>query len=73
MHDEPPPEKPPSDATQKVGGTPEKKTEPKDLDPALTQPLQKLEQVRDQDSPAKLFRLLDTDKKNEPKKKGKDW
>lgn len=76
MKDPPPPpsEKPPSQETQKVGGTPDKKGEaPKNTDPALTLPLQKLDQLRNQDSPAKLFQLMEGDKKSDPKKKGKDW
>lgn len=72
MKEPPPP--PPSNETQKVGGAPERKTgEPKDVDPALVLPLQKLEQLRNQDSPAKLFQLMDGSKKPEPAKKGKDW
>jgi Ca-activated chloride channel family protein len=71
---EPPPTPPPSGETQKVGGAPEKPPgEPKDVDPALTLPLQKLEQLRNEDSPAKLFQLMEGEKKPEPAKKGKDW
>ncbi|MDB6169989.1 MAG: von Willebrand factor type [Verrucomicrobia bacterium] len=68
----PPP--PPSPDTQKVGGAPEKKDgEPPPSDPQLALPLQKLDQLRNQDSPAELFQLMDTDKKSAPRKKGKDW
>ena len=67
----PPP--PPSHDTQKVGGAPEKKPDQAPLDPQLAVPLQKLDQVRNQDSPAQLFQLMDADKKAPPKKKGKDW
>ena len=42
-------------------------------DPSLALPLQKLDQLRNQDSPAELYQLMDTDKKSPPKKKGKDW
>jgi len=66
---------PPSHQTQKVGGVPEKKEGDKvPVDPALALPLQKLDQLRNQDSPAELFQLMDAD--NKPvasKKKGKDW
>jgi Ca-activated chloride channel family protein len=67
-----PPQPPPGD-TQKVGGTPEKREEQKEqADPALAMPLQKLERVRDQDSPAQLFQLMEADKRPPPKP-GKDW
>ena len=67
---EPPP--PPSHDTQKVGGAPEKKAD-QPTDPQLAVPLQKLDQVRNQDSPAQLFQLMDAGQKPPPKKKGKDW
>jgi Ca-activated chloride channel family protein len=69
------PPQPPSQETQKVGGVPEKKDgEKTPADPALALPLQKLDQLRNQDSPAQLFQLMDGDKKTAaPKKKGKDW
>jgi Ca-activated chloride channel family protein len=67
-----PTEPPPSSETQKVGGT-EKKEPPENLDPALTLPLQKLEQLKDHDSPARLFQIMEGEKKPTPAKKGKDW
>ena len=71
---EPPANPPPSGETQKVGGAPEKPPgEPKEVDPALTLPLQKLDQLRSEDSPAKLFQLMEGEKKPMPAKKGKDW
>ena len=72
---EPPPPPPPEDpGTQKVGGQPEKKeSEQQPADPSLALPLQKLEQLRNQDSPAHLFQLMEGDKKSAPKTKGKDW
>ena len=36
-------------------------------------PLQKLEQLRNQDSPAKLFKLMQGDPGRTPDKKGKNW
>lgn len=71
---EEPPPPPPSENMQKVGGAPEKKEDqPKDpLDPALAQPMQKLEQLRNQDSPAQLFQLMEGERKP-TKKPGKDW
>jgi Ca-activated chloride channel family protein len=69
--EEPPP--PPPQSTQKVGGAPEKKEEAKQpLDPALALPMQKLDQLRNQDSPAQLFQLMEGDRKS-TKKTGKDW
>jgi len=67
-----PNEPPPSSETQKVGGT-EKKEPPENLDPALALPLQKLEQLKDKDSPARLFQIMEGEKKPTPAKKGKDW
>jgi len=72
---EPPPPPPPEDpGTQKVGGTPEKKeSEQQPADPSLALPLQKLEQLRNQDSPAHLFQIMEGEKKPATKPKGKDW
>lgn len=64
-----PPEPPPS-GTQKVGGQQEKK--PAEENPELAMPLQKLDQVRNQDAPARLYQLMEGKKPEQPKK-GKDW
>jgi Ca-activated chloride channel family protein len=71
--DQPPPPPPPQESgTQKVGG--EKKDQPPEqADPSLALPLQKLDQLRNQDSPAQLFQLMDGEKKPGQKKAGKDW
>jgi len=70
--EQPPP--PPQDQTQKVGGVPEKKDQAETpTDPSLALPMQKLEQLRNQDSPAELFQLMEGDKNPTPKKKTKDW
>lgn len=70
--EEPPP--PPSQDTQKVGGAPEQKEQQKQaVDPSLALPLQKLDQLRNQDSPAQLFQLMEGDRKQPGKKSGKDW
>lgn len=61
---------PPQPQTQKVGGQKEKKEE--QVDPTLAVPLQKLEQVRNQDSPAKLQQLMQGQPQKQSKK-GKDW
>jgi Ca-activated chloride channel family protein len=69
--DQPPP---PADPTeqQKVGGTPEKKEGDDNKDPALAVPLQKLDQLKNQDSPVQLYQLMQGNKPT-PKKTGKDW
>lgn len=67
----PEPKPQPQPGTQKVGGQQEKKpAEP--VDAELAMPLQKLDQVRHQDSPAKLQQLLQG---QQPKQKtpGKNW
>jgi Ca-activated chloride channel family protein len=63
---------------QQVGGTPEKKPEEQQeqADPALALPLQKLDQLRNLDSPAQLFQLMEGDRKGERKtapRTGKSW
>ena len=65
---QPPPPKP---GTQKVGGQKEEKPT-EQVDPELAMPLQKLDQVRNQDSPAKLQQLMQG-KQEKPKATGKDW
>lgn len=67
----PPPPQPQPQQTQKVGGQKEKKEE-RPLDPDLALPLQKLEQVRNQDSPAKLQQIMQGQPQKQSKK-GKDW
>ncbi len=74
----PPPTSPqtPTDSTetQKVGGQSTKETSREDIeDPQLVIPLQKLDQLRNQDSPAKLFRMMEGPPSSTPAKKGKDW
>ncbi len=73
-----PPDKPqqPSEQTEESSGetqtvgTAQQQTTP--VDPSLSIPLQKLEQVRNQDSPARLFQLMQ-DPNAQPEKPGKDW
>lgn len=70
----PPPPKPQPGETQKVGGAPEKQDPAQSADPTLAVPLQKLEQLRNDDSPAELFQMMDADRKPAaPKPKSKDW
>ena len=81
MKDQPPEPKPqtpdpntqpPKPGTQKVGGQQDKHPEEQNENPELAMPLQKLEQVRDQDSPAKLQQIMQG-QQPKPKTPGKDW
>jgi Ca-activated chloride channel family protein len=72
MKDQPPPP-PPEGDTQQVGGNPDKKPADASADPSLAMPLQKLDQLRNQDSPAKLFKLMQGEPQPAPAKKGKNW
>lgn len=70
--DPPPPPPPPSGGdTQQIGGQQEKRNEAAE-NPELTIPLQKLEQLRNQDSPARLHQLMQ-DPQGRPATKGRDW
>jgi Ca-activated chloride channel family protein len=68
----PPKPPPPQAATQKVGGQQDKKPEDQLQDPELAMPLQKLDQVRNQDSPAKLQQMMQG-QQQKTKPTGKDW
>ncbi len=63
---------PPKPGTQKVGGQQDRQPEQQNQDPELAMPLQKLEQVRNQDSPAKLQQIMQG-QQQKPKTPGKDW
>lgn len=65
---EPPPQ-PDAGETQSVGGQSERRPR---HDPALAVPLQKLEQLKQHDSPAKLYQLMQ-DPNARPPDKGSDW
>ena len=69
----PPP--PPSGATKQVGGVRDDQPyDPAKADPALASSLQKLEQVKNDDSPAKLNALMRRgEPATAPDKKGKNW
>jgi Ca-activated chloride channel family protein len=59
---------------QQAGGASEQpSTDPARQDPNLTIPLQKLDQVKQGDSPARLFQLLQGPASGQPATKGKDW
>ena len=67
-------EQPPSSEMQQAGGAPTSGVaDPARLDPTLTGPLQKLDQVKQGDSPAHLFQLLQGPSTAPPAPKGKDW
>ena len=72
----PPPKPEPNQAntgeTQKIGGQPRQQPGAK-TDPTLALPIQKLDQLRNQDSPAELFQMLDSRENKPPPKKGRDW
>lgn len=58
---------------QKVGGQ-DKKDSTDQVDPSLTLPLQKLEKIKEQDSPARLFQILEGQKKKgAPADPGRNW
>jgi Ca-activated chloride channel homolog len=69
--EEPPPPPAEDKNMQPVGGQREHPDAPKE-DPALALPRQKLDQLRNQDSPAQLFQLMEGERKP-TKKNGKDW
>jgi Ca-activated chloride channel family protein len=58
--------------TQKIGGQPRPPQGAK-ADPSLALPIQKLDQLRNQDSPAELFQMLDSRDNKPSPKKGRDW
>ena len=68
----PPPEKANTGETQKIGGQPRQPRDAK-ADPSLVLPIQKLDQLRNQDSPAELFQMMDSRENKPPPKKGRDW
>lgn len=74
MDEKPEPPEPKPGEMQQVGGA-EKNSDssPEQMDPALAVPLQKLQKIRDQDSPAKLFQMMDDSPESSPKQKGKTW
>ncbi len=64
----------PPGGNQQVGGRAEnKRPDPAQADPALTAPLQKLDQLRDQDAPAELFQMIENNEPHPPETKGKNW
>lgn len=70
---EPPKPPEPSAETQKVGGQSLKEAQTKPADPKLTVSLQKLEMIRQQDSPAQLHQLMEGQRAPTTGGKGKNW
>jgi Ca-activated chloride channel family protein len=69
---QPEPPKPNTGETQKVGGQPQRPQEAKN-DPSMVLPIQKLDQLRNQDSPAELFQMLDSHEHKPTPKQGPNW
>ncbi|MFI5356471.1 MAG: VWA domain-containing protein [Opitutales bacterium] len=65
---------PPQGEMQTVGGSPKDNQPPsQSTDPALAMPLQRLQQIKDQDSPAKLFQMMQGQPGTTAPKNGKNW
>jgi Ca-activated chloride channel family protein len=65
---------PPPGEMQQVGGASDKqKDQAAQLDPSLELPLQNLDQVRQQDSPARLYQLLQDPNSKTPARSGHNW
>lgn len=74
MQQPPKPQPPPSSEMQKVGGTPDKKNEKPPSDPTLALPFEKLDELKNQDSPAQLFQMMQAQQNQASRKKPKkDW
>ncbi|MFZ9682988.1 MAG: hypothetical protein ACO3DQ_07285, partial [Cephaloticoccus sp.] len=76
MDESAPPPEPSSQSgeMQQVGGAPEKKEgTAANTDPALAMPLQKLQKIRDQDSPATLFQMMEGKPEKPAGNAGKKW
>ena len=69
-----PPTDPQQSQMQQVGGAQSQEAEGQEnTDPALAMPLQKLQQIRDKDSPAELFQLMEGKPEKPAANKGKNW
>ncbi|MCC6416479.1 MAG: VWA domain-containing protein [Opitutaceae bacterium] len=69
----PPPSSPPEPMQQVGGESARESEERKNTDPALAMPLQKLQNVRDKDSPAELFQLMQGKPDQPAANPGKNW
>lgn len=69
-----PPPDPQQGQMQQVGGAQSQEGEGQETtDPALAMPLQKLQKIRDKDSPAELFQLMEGKPEKPAANKGKNW
>lgn len=66
------PQPTPSSETQKVGGNPDQKASSTPADPSMVVPLQRLQQLRNQDSPVRLEQLMRGNQPT-PATTGKNW
>lgn len=74
MNEEQEPPEPQEGEMQQVGGAEQdSESTPEQMDPSLAVPLQKLQKIRNQDSPAKLFQMMDDSPESSPQQKGKTW
>jgi len=59
---------------QQVGGSRlDKARDPAAAKPELAVPIQKLEQVRNQDSPAELYQMIENNEPRPPAEQGRNW
>lgn len=74
MKEPPKPQPMQSSEMQKVGGMQDKKNEKPPSDPTLALPLEKLDELKNQDSPAQLFQMLQAERNQASRTKPKkDW
>jgi Ca-activated chloride channel family protein len=67
-----PEQQPKPEEMQQLGGN-ERKQNAEMEDPSMVLPLEKLEKVKDQDSPGRLFQLMEDTKKPAPAQNKKNW
>ena len=64
----------PQSGTQNVGGAKkEARPDPAKADASLAAPLQKLEDIKDKDSPAELYQMIQNNEPHPRQTKGKNW
>jgi Ca-activated chloride channel family protein len=71
---QPPPPQNRAGEEQSLGGAPKQNhADPARNDPSLAEPLARLQQVRDHDSPAELLRMMQKNQPQPQQTQGKDW
>ena len=64
----------PKSGTQDVGGAQkDQRPDPAKTDASLAAPLQRLEEIKDKDSPAELYQMIQNNEAHAQQKKGKNW